>query len=262
MEQASGMAWVTGYLDGTPTIPGICDPLAGAHAAFAVISALEHRAQTGEGQQIELAMIDMASNLVSEQVLEHSVYGHLMTREGNRSTIAAPQGVYTCDEPDQWVALAVATDDEWQALRTVLGSPPWSTSPELQHADGRRLQHDLVDAELATWFAGRSQKEALAALAAADVPAEPVVHAYDVDNDDQMNARGFWEPVAHPVVGTHRFPGWPIRYSEGPSRWFRAAAPLLGQHTEGVLRDELGISDDELSALREARVIGTRPAGV
>ena len=74
-------------------IPGICDPLAGMHAAFAILTALEHRTRTGEGQLIELAMIDLAANLVVEQVLEHSVYGHLMTREGNRQPGVAHQGV-------------------------------------------------------------------------------------------------------------------------------------------------------------------------
>ena len=92
MEQVSGLAWITGYADGLPTIPGICDPLAGMHAAFAVLTALEHRARTGEGQLIELAMIDLAANLVVEQVLEHSVYGHLMARQGNRQAGLGHQG--------------------------------------------------------------------------------------------------------------------------------------------------------------------------
>ena len=105
MEQVSGLAWITGYTDSLPTIPGICDPLAGMHAAFAILTALEHRARTGEGQQIELAMIDLAGNLNIEQVLEHSAYGHLMERLGNRQPGTAHQGVYATVEPEQWVAL-------------------------------------------------------------------------------------------------------------------------------------------------------------
>ena len=133
MEQVSGLAWITGYTDGLPSIPGICDPLAGMHAAFAVLTALEHRARTGEGQLIELAMIDLAANLVVEQVLEHSVYGHLMARQGNHQPGGGHQGVYACLEPDQWVAVRVASDQAWRGLRGALGSPAWSLDSAARH---------------------------------------------------------------------------------------------------------------------------------
>ena len=96
MEQASGMAWITGWPDGPPMLTGICDALAGVHGAFAVLAALDQRRHTGEGQQIELAMLDMTANIAVEQVLEYAAYGHLMAREGNRGPTAAPQGVYPC----------------------------------------------------------------------------------------------------------------------------------------------------------------------
>ncbi len=116
------------HVGGIPNIPGICDPLAGAHGAFAVITALEHRARTGEGQQIELTMLDMAANLVAEQVIEHHVYGNLMMCEGNRSPTAAPQGVYARDEPEQWgCPVRPRHDDEWHRRSGQhLGEPPWA----------------------------------------------------------------------------------------------------------------------------------------
>ncbi len=92
MEQASGMAFVTGYADGPPMAPGLCDPLAGVHGAFAVLAALEERRRTGGGQHIELPMIDLAVNVSAEQILEFEAYGELMTRMGNRCRQAAPQG--------------------------------------------------------------------------------------------------------------------------------------------------------------------------
>jgi len=261
MEQVSGLAWITGYTDALPTIPGICDPLAGMHSAFAVITALEHRARTGEGQQIELAMIDLAGNLNIEQVLEHSVYGHLMERLGNRQPGLAYQGVHASAEGEQWVAVRVASDAQWQALGHALGSPAWATEPELAGEVGRRDHHDRIDAELARWFAGLSQKDALAALRAAGVPAEPVVHSYDVDLDDQMNARGFWEDMAHPVTGTKRFPAWPIRGSSWGTPWFNRPAPLLGEHNAEILAS-LGLGSGELESLEADGIIGNRPAGL
>jgi crotonobetainyl-CoA:carnitine CoA-transferase CaiB-like acyl-CoA transferase len=259
MEQVSGLAWITGYTDGLPSIPGICDPLAGMHAAFAVLTALEHRTRTGEGQMIELAMIDLAANLVVEQVLEHSAYGHLMSRQGNHQP-GAHQGVYACLEPDRWVAVRVACDVAWHGLRDALGSPTWSLDTRLDHGAGRSGCADLLDAELASWVAGQSQQQVLTTLRAAGVDAEPVIHAYDADLDQQMNARGYWEEVAHPIVGPKRFPAWPMHYASRTSPWFRRPAPLLGQHNDEVL-GSLGITENELAALAAEGIIGTRVAG-
>ncbi len=109
--------------------------------------------------------------------------------------------------------------------------------------------------------ARQSQKDALSTLRTAGVPAEPVVHSYDVDLDDQMNARGFWEDVTHPIVGTKRFPAWPIVAGARRSPWFRLPAPLLGEHNDEVLAS-VGVTTEELDALRTDAVIGTRPTGL
>jgi crotonobetainyl-CoA:carnitine CoA-transferase CaiB-like acyl-CoA transferase len=261
MEQVSGLAWITGYTDSLPTIPGVCDPLAGMHSAFAILTALEHRARFGEGQEIEQAMIDLAGNLNIEQVLEYSAYGHLMERLGNGQPGPAHQGVYATCEDQQWVALRISTDQEWHTLQEALGSPEWAMDPDLDSAPGRRAASDRLDVELATWFAGLSQKDALSTLRATGVPAEPVVHSYDVDLDDQMNGRGFWEDVTHPIVGTKRFPAWPIRGASWGAPWFRRPAPLLGEHNDEVL-SSVGTTTEELATLRTDGIIGTRPNGL
>ena len=255
MEQASGIAWMTGRPEGPPELPGICDPLTGVHAAFAVLAALEERRRTGEGQQVELAMLDLAANVSVEQVLEYAAYGHLMERQGNRGPAAAPQGVYpTVDH--SWLALAVGTDEEWQALCRILRNADLAEDVGLRRATGRRSAHDRIDREVASWSADKTLDEALSDLRRAGVPAEAVVSAYEIDQEPQMNSRGFWEDVPHPVVGTYRYPGWPMRLSGGPDRWYRRAAPLLGQHNEEVLRGLLGLTEDELASLRDKEVIG------
>ena len=86
-----------------------------------------------------------------------------------------------------------------------------------------------------------------------------MVPAYATLDDPQLRARGFFEPLDHPVVGPHEYPTWPVRMSAGPARFWSGPAPTLGQHTEDVLRGELGVSDAELERLRNEHVIGTTP---
>ena len=145
MEQASGMAWVTGYPDGPPLLPnGMCDPVAGTHATFALLLALEHRRRTGRGMQVEVAMVGGALNIAAEQVVEWSAYGHLIERDGNHGPVAAPQNLYRTGDVDDdglqdtWVAVAVENDDQWQSLVAALGRPGWAIDSTLHSLDGRR----------------------------------------------------------------------------------------------------------------------------
>ena len=138
IEAAAGISWLTGYPDLNPFEPySVGDPNAGIHAFNAVLLALEHRRRTGEGSMVEAAMVDAALNIAAEQVIEHSAYGALLQRDGNRGPAAAPQNLYRTGEidefgrPDSWVAVAVATDAQWAGLRDALGRPDWAASGEL-----------------------------------------------------------------------------------------------------------------------------------
>jgi crotonobetainyl-CoA:carnitine CoA-transferase CaiB-like acyl-CoA transferase len=263
MEQLSGMAWLTAYPDGAPMAPrGACDPLAGIHAAFALVAALARHDRTGEGGLLELPMIEVALNVTAEQVIEHDVHGVVLEREGNRGPAAAPQNVYACRGEDQWVALAVAADEQWAGLRRVLGDPAWAAEPGLATHGGRRAAHDLLDRELSAWFAGRDRDAVVEELAAAGIPAAPVVLSPDVVDNVQLRARGFFETVDHPHTGRTEYAGLPFARLRGVDRWCRRPAPGLGQHNDEVLGGELGLTAEELDRLRESQVIGDRPAGL
>ena len=123
IEAASGISWLTGYPDRNPYEPySVGDPNAGIHALNALLVALEHRRRTGEGMLVEAAMVDAAINVAAEQVIEYSAYGALLERDGNRGPTAAPQNLYRTNEIDEfgradcWVAVAVATDEQWAGL--------------------------------------------------------------------------------------------------------------------------------------------------
>lgn len=262
MEQVSGMAWVTGFPDGPPVIPrGACDPLAGMHAVFALLVALEERDRTGEGRLVEVTMVEAALNAAAEQVAEYSATGRLLERRGNRGPAAAPQGLYECAGPEEWLALAVATDEQWARLCSVMGDPPWARDPALATADGRQAAHDEIDRRIAEWARGRNLDETVEQLCEAGVPAAPVVLARDVVTNPQMRARGFFESVEHDVTGTHLIPGLPFSI-DGERGFLRRPAPTLGRDNADVLGGLLGLSTDDLERLRSQGVIGDRPSGV
>jgi len=263
MEQISGMAWLTGFADGAPVIPrGPCDPLAGLHALVALLVALEHRERTGRGQLIEATMVEAALNAAAEIVLEQGAYGARLMRDGNRGPVAAPQNLYACRGDDQWLALAVVTDAHWEALVAVMGGPQWARDGALATKAGRRAQHDRIDRGVAAWSAGRDAAELAADLVARGVPAAPVTSAARLDENPQLHARGFFETVAHPLVGAHAYPTLPLRLEPDEGAWYVRPSPMLGQHTEEILRDLLGSTDAELAQLRRDGIIGNRPLGV
>jgi len=266
MEQLSGLAWLTGHRDDQPRIQrGPCDPLAGMHAAFAFLVALAERDATGRGVHVEVPMVEAALHAASEQLVEFTAYGRLLARDGNRSPEAAPQGLYACRGHEasapRWLALSVAGDAQWAALRRVLDDPGWARDAALAAHAGRRAAHDAIDAELREHFASREREAAVAELVAAGIPAAAVLDPRATHRHPQLAARGFFEQVAHPEVGTHLVPAIPFRYDSVP-RWILRPAPMLGEHGREVLGELLGLSAAEFDALEAERVIGTRPVGL
>jgi crotonobetainyl-CoA:carnitine CoA-transferase CaiB-like acyl-CoA transferase len=259
LEQVSGLAWMTGYEDLPLVVRGACDPVGGMHAVFALLMALEHRRRSGEGQLVEVPLVETALNVAAEQVIEHSAYGALLCRDTNRGPYAAPQGLYSCGEAGEYLALAVATDAQWHALRGLLGDPAWARDATLDTAEGRRKQHDEIDAQLGAWSADRTLEAAVSALLEAGVPAQAVVNAHYVMPHPQLEHRHFFETLEHPVTGKTRYPGLPMRFSALGDRLHRTPPPTLGQHNAEILGGELGLSEAELEGLRERRVIGDRP---
>ena len=249
MEQVTGLAWVTGHPEGAPIVPrGPCDPLGGLHATFALLAALAHRERTGEGMTVEAPLVESALNVAVEQVAVFGVTGELLGREGNGSRFAAPQNVYRAAGEDRWVALSVQTDEQWAALRSMLGEPDWARDPRFETVAGRRAAHDFIDRELSTVFGTADRDELARRLWDAGVPAAPVVNPRVVVENEQHAARGFYEAVAHPVAGEVRIPGFPAVWDGREAPWHQRTAPLLGEHNAEILR-ELGVEADELERL-------------
>ncbi|MBW2395009.1 MAG: CoA transferase [Deltaproteobacteria bacterium] len=264
MEQMAGLSWLTGHTEDQPRIQrGPCDPLAGMHAAFALLVVMAERDESGRGHFVECSMLEAALNVTAEQVIEYTGYGNLMERQGNRSPEAAPQGLYPCaghsPEAPQWLALSVESKRQWEALLDWLDHPEWATGVG-SHLIARRQRQDELDEALRRVFAERDRDACVAELIAAGVPAAPVIDPRALAEHPQFVARGFLEQIEHPVVGSQATMGAPFRYAS-VDRWLTRAAPLLGEHNTEILR-ELGYDDAEIEALVAQRVIGERPANL
>ena len=191
--------------------------------------------------------------------MEHTATGHLMQREANHHPHACPQGVYPCaDGPAHCLvggdraALAGAA-----GCRTRTELDQVSASDEL--ADRYAARHRF-DELIEPWCASLAAADIVERLLTYGVPAAQLEISRGGDRNPQVNARGFYEAVEHPLAGTHRFPAMPVRFGRQPDRWFCRPAPMLGEHNAEVLGGLLGIEDDELAQLAAAQIIGTRPA--
>ena len=254
MEQVSGLANRTGRPDGPPLVPkGPVDHVSGGHAAFATVLALAERERTGKAQVVESPLVLGGLQAAAEQVVEFSAYGAVLTRMANRSPDHHPQGVYRCAGDDHWVAVSAETEAQWNGLCAVIdglaGFSP--TDPD---------QLDAIDRTITTWCSGRDHLTAAEELCAAGVPAAPAVHFNDAHHTPQLDARGFFARIEHPVTGTTPYHHLPVQI-DGGYHALGGPAPLLGEHSEAVLA-ELGFSAEEIATLEESGVTGTWPAMV
>lgn len=267
IEDASGLTWMTGHPDQHPVEPYcVGDSNAGIHAAYGTMLALAHRDATGLGCQVEVAMVDAALSIAAEQVVEHRANGALLARAGNRGPVATPQNTYDCEGTDEFghepnrVAIAVATDEQWAALRGVLGDPEWASDAAMAIAAGRRAQHDRIDNELAAWCATRSAGEVVTLLLAAGVPAAVVSQPHRQPDLEPLQVRGFFESLEHPVMGPARYSTLPFRFDGMPATLHRRPAPLLGEHSEALLV-EIGVDRSEYDELVATGVVATTLEG-
>jgi crotonobetainyl-CoA:carnitine CoA-transferase CaiB-like acyl-CoA transferase len=266
MEQISGLAWMTGFPGDQPRVPnGQADPIAGIHAAFACLVAVEHRRRTGEGQLVELPMVRTALAVAAEQIIEYSANRAVLKRQGNRGPQADPQGFYRCaNDPagiERWVAIAVEDDTQWLRFLAAVDAPDWMRSPSLDTVDGRRSHADDIDDWISTWAETQCGDAIVRLLWRAGVPASKLLMPHEQADIPQLAARGWWQKVEHPVAGPLLLGGFPVKFEAGPHVWHRTPPPTLGQHNHEVLSNWLGLTDGEIADLAAHDVIGIQPVG-
>jgi crotonobetainyl-CoA:carnitine CoA-transferase CaiB-like acyl-CoA transferase len=260
LDPASGLASLMGYSGEEAHMSGNAypDPVAGLHAASALLTALYYQRRTGRGQHIDLSQCESATTLIGESVLGYTLNGKIPERMGNRHPAHAPQGCYPCQGEDKWVAIAVSSDQEWAALDELMGNPDWFEDEKFADQKSRRENQDALDELISAWTSQRDHIEAMRELQTAGVPAGAVLDAAELTADEHLQARDFFWEIDHPDVGPKIYAGQPFKMSGTPLT-LRGPAPCLGQHNEYVLRELLGYSEAEITRLKEEGRIGTEP---
>jgi benzylsuccinate CoA-transferase BbsF subunit len=252
----AGFCEVTGWPDLAPDGPWMAytNTIAPRLLVTTIMAALDHRRRTGQGQYIDAAQVEMALHFLAPQIIDFNAGGRVVSRNGNRSDTMAPHGAYPCRGDDQWCAIAVESEEQWDALRRALGDPAWARDDRFRTAEGRLRHQNEIDRHLSEWARGRSAHDVMHLLQSVGVPAGVVQRSSDLLLDPQLAHRRFFRYMDHPEMGNIPYSGhqFCIRgYDSGP----RFPAPLLGQHNELVLRDILGMTDDEITEVLAAGAI-------
>ena len=286
LEPTHGTGAYMGYLDddgsgrlrdeGVPNKVGnsYTDFLATWTALVSVMAALLHRAKTGRGTWVDLAMYQNGASFIGEGLLAYAYSlqnrfppgsggGERARRMGNRHSAMAPHGCYPCAGEDQWVTIAVRDDDDWLAFCGAIGAPELVSDAGYSTVRGRLERQDALDAIVAEWTKGRTSYEVMELLQGAGVPAGPVLTAGQALADPHFGQRGFFEKVAHPEetgLGTKEYIGRGWKFS-GSRAGIGGPAPLLGEANDYALREVLGLTAERVEALAEQEVIGVEPIG-
>ncbi len=248
----SGFLSLNGSPDGEPVKSPtfLADDLAGLHAALAALAALRHRDRTGEGQHVDVSLLD-SMLFQSTGYLTLGAMGVPLPRMGNEFRIAAPANAYRCR--DGRIVVGVLLDTQWRRLAPVLGRAELADHPDFATVAARIARRAEVDALVAAWAAERGAAEALAALAAAEVPASPIRSYAEAARDPVVRAREMLQPTVQPDGTTVPLTGPPAKLSRTPIR-VRSAAPALGADDDEIL-EELGYDAPARARLRAAGVI-------
>ena len=261
MEPMSGLTSLLGYESGRPMNSGsmIPDAIAGAWFAAAIVTAIRHRERTGEGQYIDLGMMEANAMLTGDALLEFTANGRVRPRMGNRHPRLAPHNIYPTTNAG-WLAVCVEDDDQWRALCEIVGDPAMSGDARFETTAARKANEAALDDCIERWAGGQDAAAAEAALLASGVPAARVRLRAELLDHPALQERGFGVEVDYPEAGRQRVAGTPWRMTRTDPEVSRPA-PMLGEHSREVFAELLGMTDDEYEELVQAGISGDELPG-
>lgn len=244
-----GFMSLTGEKDGTPYKlgPSVVDALAGIHMAFAIMAAVHHRTETGEGQFIDVAMMDTAFSVLENFVVTKTLTGTAPTRNGNANLGSAPFNTFKAK--DGYVAIACANNGLFKKLAKAIDREDLLEKEEYKENHLRKAHEDTLNPEIEKWTMQYTTDEVVKILDEASVPVGPILGIDELVEDPQIKARDMLVDIEHPVLGNVTYPGNPLKFSETSELSFESA-PLLGEHNDYILKDILGFDDEKIKELK------------
>jgi formyl-CoA transferase len=273
---AGGAASTTGFRDGPPLVTGaqIGDSGTGLHLALGIVTALYQRTKTGRGQRVTAAMQDGVLNLCrvklrDQQRLKHGplteysqhgegvAFGDAVPRAGNDSGGGQPGWIIKCKgwetDPDAYIYF-ITQAPVWGAICDVIGKPEWKTDPDYVTPTARLPRLKQIFSTIEQWTMTKTKFEAMDILNKYDIPCGPILSMKDIAEEPSLRKTGTVVEVDHPTRGKYLSVGNPIKLSDSPSEVTRS--PLLGEHTDEILRDLLKYDDQQIAAIGESGAIG------
>ena len=261
-QATGGTISVTGERGRQPVKPGISlgDTGTGMTMAISILGALRKRDRTGQGCRLQVAMQDAMLHYMRTCFSTQAKTGVAVERDGTRSGGGSngPSGLYPCAPGGSndyvWIMTSRGNPEHWVRLCKVMGREDLIDDPRFATA-GLRAENDAaLDPIISAWTRTRTKHEAMAQVGSAGIPAGAVLDTMELTNDRTFEERGIFQTIQHPTVGEFRMPSWPVRFGGKPPTV--TPAPLLGQHTQEVLHDWLGVDAATAANLRQARVVG------
>jgi formyl-CoA transferase len=276
---AGGSASTTGFRDGPPLVTGaqIGDSGTGLHLALGIVTALYQRTRTGRGQKVDCAMQDGVLNLCrvklrDQQRLAHGPleeysqfgegvpFGEAVPRAGNDSGGGQPGRILKCKgwetDPNAYIYF-ITQAPVWEAVCDVIGEPGWKTDPSFATPKARLPRLNQIFERIEQWTMTKTKFEAMEILNEHDIPCGPILSMKELAEDQSLRRTGTIVEVDHPKRGKYLSVGNPIKLSDSPSEVVRS--PLLGEHTDEILRDVLGFREDQIAEIERSGAIGERP---
>jgi crotonobetainyl-CoA:carnitine CoA-transferase CaiB-like acyl-CoA transferase len=251
----AGMSHITGYPDWPPSnFMGSIDLRSASTSAFAILSALYYHQKTGQGQYIDLASQEAIATFAGDIFLDYVINGRDFMRKGNKDDVMAPHNCYKCKGEDNWIAIAVAAEDEWEGLCNAMGRADLISDNRFSDASKRKANEEELDDIITSWSRDKDFYEAMEILQNSGVAATPSLSSQGLFEDPHLKERNVFRQVEHPVIGPNWVIGPPWRLAQTPAT-IRSHGPLLGEHTDEVFKNDLGMSSEEIDRLRQEQVI-------
>ena len=224
------------------------DHMAGRLLALIALAGLIRRERTGRGGHGSVAQAEVVVNLLADQFLKAGVDPGSVYPRGNRNERGAPWGSYPCQGEDDWVAITVRSDQDWQALCVAMGEPAWATAEAYAQVSGRFADHDVIDRQLGEWTKTQSAQIITSTLQMFGVPAAPMFGGREQLRDPHFQARGYGCWLEQQGLGWMSFEG-PAFKADAMSRRPTRQAPLLGEHTREIASTLLGLDEAKIEEL-------------